>query len=431
MQTINIITLGCSKNLVDSEKLMRQASAAGYKVVHDDFGRFHNITIINTCGFIHDAKEESINTILEFARAKVKKKIDKLYVIGCLSERYKDDLRVEIPEVDEFFGVGHTEDILRQLQANLRTDLLNERILTTPPHFAYLKVSEGCDRTCSFCSIPLIRGRHISRPPEDIIEEAGFLVSQGVKELILVAQDLTYYGLDRNRQREIEILVEQLAQIKGVGWLRLHYAYPAGFPLGLLDVMARYPVICRYLDIPVQHASDKILKSMRRGITRDETIKLLDTIREKIPGIALRTTLITGYPGETTKEYDQLCRFVEQQRFDRLGVFAYSHEEDTWAYSRETDSLSAKEKEKRVAGIMQIQQEISLQHNQARIGQTLDVIIDRVENNMAIGRTEFDSPEVDNEVLVRFEGSTPVPGTFVKVLIEEAGDFDLTGSLKL
>lgn len=429
MQTINIITLGCSKNLVDSEKLMRQASAAGYKVVHDDYQRFHGITIINTCGFIHDAKEESVNTILEFARAKVKKKIDKLYVIGCLSERYKDDLKSELPEVDEFFGVSHTEAILKELKVPLRTDLLNERILTTPAHFAYLKVSEGCDRSCSFCSIPLIRGGHISRSSEDILDEATILVSQGVKELILVAQDLTYYGLDRSRQREIEYLVEQLAQIKGLGWLRLHYAYPAGFPLGLLEVMARYPVVCRYLDIPVQHASDKILKSMRRGINRHETIQLLDTIREKIPGIALRTTLITGYPGETTKEYDELCRFVEQQRFDRLGVFAYSHEEDTWAYASEKDTLSVKEKEERVAGIMQIQQEISLQHNQSRVGQTHLVLIDKVENNLAIGRTEFDSPEVDNEVIVRFDQSAPIPGTFVKVLVEEAGEFDLTGKL--
>lgn len=429
MQSVNIITLGCSKNVVDSEKLMRQALAAGFKVVNDDYKKFHPVTIINTCGFINDAREESVNTILDFARAKVNKKIKQLYVIGCLSERYKDDLKAEIPEVDEFFGVNHIEGIMQQLHGSVRTDLLNERLLTTPGHFAYLKVSEGCDRSCSFCSIPLIRGKHISRAAADICAEARFLVSQGVKELILVAQDLTYYGLDSSGQRQIQSLTETLAQMEGLHWLRLHYAYPAGFPLGLLDVIKQYPTVCRYLDIPVQHASDNILKRMHRGITQAETVRLLDTIRQKIPGIALRTTLITGYPGETAKDYDQLCRFVESQRFERLGVFAYSHEEDTWAHGNEKDRLTQKEKDERVAGIMEIQQDISLENNRARVGQTLEVIIDRIEQNLAIGRTEFDSPEVDNEVIVRYTNKAPAPGDIVKVMIEEAAEFDLTGSV--
>lgn len=421
-QKINIITLGCSKNIVDSEVLMRQLQASGIEVLHDSNDPSDTV-VINTCGFISDAKEESIDTILENVAAKKEGLVKKVYVMGCLSERYRKDLRKEIELVDGFYGTHELPKIVEELGVDYKHELVGERMLTTPMHYAYLKISEGCNRTCSFCAIPIMRGKHVSKTEEDILHEAVKLAGQGVKELILIAQDLTYYGADIYSKRTLPQLVDKLSEIDGIDWIRLQYAYPADFPLELLDVIRDNPKVCKYLDMPLQHISDPLLKSMRRFINRKRTLELLDKIRETVPGIALRTTLIVGYPGETGSQFEELKEFVAQQEFDRLGVFTYSHEENTRAYNL-TDNISYLEKTRRMEAIMDIQQEISRKKNEAKVGQTLKVLIDRQEGNYFVGRTEFDSPEVDNEVLVK-KNRKIKPGSFYNALITEADFFDL------
>ncbi len=425
---VNIVTLGCSKNIYDSEVLMGQLKANGMEVSHESPVDDFNIVVINTCGFIDNAKEESINTILRFAEAKKDGQVDKVYVTGCLSERYKGDLKGEIPEVDRWFGTRELPAILKTLKADYKAELIGERLLTTPRHFAYLKISEGCDRPCSFCAIPLMRGKHISKPIEELVIEAQKLAAGGTRELIMIAQDSTYYGLDLYKERKLAALMEALADVDGIDWIRLHYAFPNGFPGDVLDVIRNNPNVCRYIDIPLQHVSDDVLKSMRRGVNKEKTYRLVNTFRDKVPDMAIRTTLISGYPGETQQHHEELLRFVEDMRFDRLGVFTYSHEENTHAYLL-NDDVPADVKQERANEIMEVQRGISYDLNQARIGATYKVLIDRVEGGYFIGRTEFDSPEVDNEVLIPVNDSYARVGDFADVQIDDAQEFDLYGHL--
>jgi ribosomal protein S12 methylthiotransferase len=422
---VNVVTLGCSKNLVDSEVLMGQLRANAFQVTHESEEDDAQIIIINTCGFIDNAKQESIDTIVRYAKAKQEGMVDKVYVTGCLSERYKPELEKEIPEVDGYFGTRDLPRLLKTLKADYKKELVGERLLTTPRHFAYLKIAEGCDRPCAFCAIPLMRGAHVSRPIEELVTEAESLVAGGTKEIILIAQDLTYYGLDIYKKRRLSALLEALVKVDGLEWIRLHYAFPGGFPLDVLDVMQREQKICKYLDMPLQHISDKMLASMRRGTTREKTNALIKTIREKVPGIALRTTLIAGFPGETQADFEELKNWVIETRFDRLGIFTYSHEEQTHAYKLE-DDVPAATKRRRADKIMEVQQEISRQINTQKIGKTFRVMVDRQEGDFFICRTEHDSPEVDNEVLVAAEFAL-LPGNFANIKITSADDYDLHG----
>ncbi len=415
--------MGCAKNLVDSEVILTQLKGNNIEAVHEA-GEGANIVIINTCGFIDSAKQESIDTILQYAGAKEEGLIDKLYVTGCLSERYKEDLMKEIPLVDAFFGTREVPALLSRFKADYKHELLGERLRTTS-HYAYLKIAEGCDRPCSFCAIPLMRGKHVSRTLESLVEEATHLAANGVKELLIIAQDSTYYGLDIYGERRLAQLLEELANVKGIEWLRLHYAFPAGFPEDVLAVMAANPKICRYLDIPLQHGSSKMLKAMRRGINREKTEALIEKIRQQVPGIAIRTTLITGYPGETAEDFEQMLDFVQKMQFDRLGVFTYSHEENTHAYNF-TDDVPEALKQERADRVMALQQGISLTKNQARVGQTMKVLVDRYEDGTYFARTEFDSPEVDNEVLIQAADGYLRLGDFATVSITGATEFDLT-----
>jgi ribosomal protein S12 methylthiotransferase len=424
---INIITLGCSKNLVDSEVLMGQLEANDISVAHQSDEK-SNIIVINTCGFIEDAKQESIDTILQYAEAKKKGIIDKVFVMGCLSERYKKVLKRDIPEVDGFFGVNELPEIIDSVGAKHKKEFYN-RIITTPSHYAYLKIAEGCDRKCSFCAIPLIRGKHISKPIEKIVSEAKNLVTKGIKELILIAQDLTYYGIDIYQKQKLAQLIIELEKIPGLEWIRLHYTYPTSFPDEILDVIAASPKICNYIDIPLQHITDNILKSMKRGISGDETKKLIDKIRRKIPNIAIRTTMMLGYPGETEKNFNELSDFVQKYKFDRLGVFTYSAEEDTFANTL-NDDVPQLIKQQRADKIMEIQEKISLELNNQKIGKTFKVLFDKEEGDYFVGRTEFDSPEVDNEVLVKKHNSEIIPGNFYNVIIVKADYFDLFGQIE-
>ncbi|MFN4313680.1 MAG: 30S ribosomal protein S12 methylthiotransferase RimO [Chitinophagaceae bacterium] len=424
---VNIITLGCSKNMVDSEVLSGQLRANEIDVVHENKKRDHNIVVVNTCGFIDKAKEESINTILDQVELKRRGLLDKVYVTGCLSERYKNNLETEIPEVDAYFGTMELPLLLKQLDADYKTELLGERLLATPSHYAYMKISEGCNRTCSFCAIPLMRGKHVSKPMEQLVQEAEGLVKKGVKEIMLIAQELTYYGLDIYKDRTLPDLLRRLSDVKGLDWIRLHYAYPSKFPLEIIDVMKERPNICNYLDMPLQHASNNMLKAMRRQITREEMEDLVAAIRSTLPGICLRTTLIAGFPGETNDDVDELKSFLQRMRFDRVGIFSYSHEEGTSAFGLE-DNIPAEEKEARAQEIMELQQEISYELNQAKLGQTFKTLIDKKEAGRYLGRTEFDSVEVDNEVIIHSNRKLPV-GEFVNVRITKAYDFDLEGEV--
>jgi len=424
---VNIITLGCSKNLVDSEVFSGQLIANDIEVVHENTKNDHNIVVVNTCGFIDKAKEESINTILEQVDKKRKGKLDKVYVTGCLSERYRNDLMNEIPEVDAWFGTLELPLMLQQFNADYKKDLLGERLLATPKHYAYLKISEGCNRTCSFCAIPLMRGQHVSRTIEDLVAEAEGLVKKGVKEIMLIAQELTYYGLDLYKKRELPRLLHALADVKGIEWIRLHYAYPSKFPMEILDAMNQHDNICKYLDMPLQHASNSMLAAMKRQITQEEMGQLIDDIRAKVPGICLRTTLITGYPGETLEDVEELKSFLQKYRFDRVGIFTYSHEENTSAHDVE-DNIPQEEKERRAQEIMEVQQEISLERNEEKVGNTYKVVIDKKEAGRWLGRTEFDSVEVDNEVVVHSTKKLH-PGDFVMVKITKAYDYDLEGEV--
>ncbi|MCH5721383.1 30S ribosomal protein S12 methylthiotransferase RimO [Niabella hibiscisoli] len=422
---VNIITLGCSKNMVDSEVLSGQLLANDIDVVHENRKKDHNIVVVNTCGFIDKAKEESINTILEQVELKKRGRLDKVYVTGCLSERYKNNLEEEIPEVDAFFGTMELPSILKQFEADYKTELVGERLLATPKHYAYLKISEGCNRTCTFCAIPLMRGKHVSKPIDELVMEAEKLVRMGVKEVMLIAQELTYYGLDIYKKRMLSELLHRLADVKGLEWIRLHYAYPTKFPLEILDVMRERDNICNYLDIPLQHASDRMLDAMKRQIKQAEMDELIATIREKVPGICLRTTLIAGFPGETQEDIDGLKSFLDKHRFDRVGVFTYSHEENTGAYQFE-DDVPQEEKERRAQEVMEHQQEISYELNQEKIGKVFKTIIDKKEAGRYIGRTEFDSVEVDNEVIITSSQRLKI-GEFYNVKIEKAYDYDLEG----
>src|ERR1700761_2060439 len=412
---VNIITLGCSKNMVDSEVLSGQLRASDIDVVHENTKRDHNIVVVNTCGFIDKAKEESVNTILDQVALKKKGKLDKVYVTGCLSHRYREDLEKEIPEVDAWFGTMELPLLLKQFEADYKSELLGERLLATPQHYAYLKISEGCNRTCAFCAIPLMRGGHVSRPIEELVAEAESLVKKGVKEIMLIAQELTYYGLDIYKQRELPRLLNALADVKGLEWIRLHYAYPSKFPLEVLDVIRERDNICKYLDMPLQHASDAMLKAMKRQITRAEMTGLIHTIRERVPGICLRTTLIAGFPGETEKDVEELKGFLQEHRFDRVGIFTYSHEEGTGGYAL-TDDVPAAEKQRRAEEIMEVQQEISYEKNQEKIGRIFKTLIDKREAGRYLGRTEFDSVEVDNEVIIQSSKKLTI-GDFVNVKI--------------
>ena len=422
--TINVVTLGCSKNIYDSEVLMGQLQANDKQVVHEKEG---NIVVVNTCGFIDNAKEESVQTILNFAKKKEAGTIDKLFVTGCLSERYKDDLEKEIPEVDQFFGTTDLPILLKALGANYKHELIGERLTTTPKHYAYLKISEGCDRPCSFCAIPLMRGKHRSTPIETLVQEAKRLAADGVKELILIAQDLTYYGLDLYKKRSLTDLLRKLATVDGIEWIRLHYAFPTGFPLDVLDVIRDEPKVCQYIDMPLQHISDNILKSMRRGTTFAKTNALLNTCKERVPNMAIRTTLIVGYPGETQEDFELLKQWVSDTRFDRLGCFTYSHEENTHAYQL-VDDVPAVIKQQRANEIMAIQSQISWENNQQMIGKTLRCLVDRKEGSYYIGRSEYDSPDVDNEIRIDAKEHYLRLGGFVDVTIEQAEDFDLYAS---
>jgi len=423
---INIVTLGCSKNVVDSEKLLKQLSSGGYSVIHDSDDTTAGTVIINTCGFINDAKEESVDTILRFVKAKEAGRIDNLYVMGCLAERYVDALKHEIPEVKRYFGVNNMNDILDELGVTMRSDLLTDRTLTGPGHYAYLKISEGCDRTCAFCAIPAIRGKYISRPVEELVKEAETLAAKGVKELILIAQDLSYYGLDLYKKQALPDLVKELIKIESIEWVRLHYLYPANFPMELIPLIRDNPKICRYIDIPVQHITDNMLGLMKRSHNRKETEQVLDRLRNEIPDAVIRTTLIAGHPGETEQDFNDLKEYISAFRFDRLGVFAYSHEEDTYSYEKYKDEIPAEVKESRVAELMEIQQNISAELNEALIGKTFRTIIARREGEFFIGRTEYDSPEVDQEVLIPVEHNLS-PGNFYNIKITKSGDFDLYG----
>lgn len=424
---INVITLGCSKNVYDSEVLMGQLRASGKEVTHEATQDEGNIIVINTCGFINNAKAESVNTILEYVEKKEKGLVDKIFVTGCLSERYKPDLEAEIPNVDQYFGTTDLPLLLKALGADYRHELLGERMTTTPKNYAYLKIAEGCDRPCSFCAIPIMRGKHISQSIEKLVKEAEGLAKDGVKELILIAQDLTYYGLDLYKKRNLAELLENLIQVEGIEWIRLHYAFPTGFPMDVLDLMKREPKICNYLDIPLQHISDNILKSMRRGTTQAKTTQLLKDFRVAVPGMTIRTTLIVGYPGETEEDFQILKDWVQEMRFERLGCFAYSHEENTHAYNLE-DDVPADVKQDRANEIMEIQSQISWELNQEKIGKTFRCIIDRKEGNHFVGRSEFDSPDVDNEVLIDATLHYVKVGEFVNIHIDEATEFDLYGT---
>ncbi len=426
MKLVDVISLGCSKNLVDSERLMAQLRANNISVAHDSENPKGEVAIINTCGFIGDAKEESINTILQFAEAKHRGKLKKLYVMGCLSERYRKELEEQIPEVDKFYGKFDWKGIIQDLGATYRRDLMNERSLTTPKHYAYLKISEGCNRKCSYCAIPIITGPHTSRPLDEIVDEVKALAANGVKELQVIAQDLSSYGTDLYQRKRLAELVDAISEVDGIEWIRLHYAYPAGFPHDLLDVMARNPKVCKYLDLALQHSSNNMLKLMRRHITKEQTIDLLNEIRAKVPGIHLRTTLITGHPGETKEDFNDLMEFVESMRFERLGVFPYSHEEDTYAWNNYDDNIPEEVKQERADKIMSLQEGISAEVNGAKVGKVIKVIVDRKEGDHFVGRAEFDSPEVDPEVVVR--GNAKV-GEFCMVRITEAEDYDLVGDV--
>jgi ribosomal protein S12 methylthiotransferase len=424
---VNIITLGCSKNLVDSEMLSGQLAANDIAVVHENKKLDHNIVVVNTCGFIDKAKEESVNTILDQVDLKKKGKLDKVYVTGCLSERYRGDLAAEIPEVDAWFGTMELPLMLNQLNADYKAELLGERLLSTPQHYAYLKISEGCNRTCSFCAIPLMRGQHVSKTIEQLVDEAKGLVKKGVKEVMLIAQELTYYGLDIYKERALPKLLNALADVEGLEWIRLHYAYPSKFPLEVLDVMRERDNICKYIDIPLQHASNNMLKAMRRNITREEMSELIKEIRQRVPGIAIRTTLIAGFPGETLEDIEELKDFLKEHRFDRVGIFTYSHEENTSAHDL-VDDVPAEEKQRRAEEIMEVQQEISLEINQTKEGQIVKVLVDKKEAGRFLGRTQFDSVEVDNEVVINTNKRLK-PGDFVQVRITKAYDYDLEGVL--
>ncbi|MBX7142500.1 MAG: 30S ribosomal protein S12 methylthiotransferase RimO [Chitinophagales bacterium] len=433
---VNVITLGCSKNIVDSEVMMAQLRANDFKVSHlsdealaksdEKENGNEEVVIINTCGFIDRAKEESVNTILEYAELRKQKQIEKLFVTGCLSERYRDDLQKEIPEVDSWFGTLELPSLLKKLGADYKHELIGEHMLITPAHYAYVKISEGCNRTCAFCAIPLMRGKHVSKPMEQIVTEIKNLVRNGVKEVMLIAQELTYYGLDIYKERKLAELLNRIADIDGLEWIRLHYAYPSNFPPEILDVIRERENICNYLDIPFQHIADPVLKRMRRQITKEETLKLIDTIRKKIPGITLRTTLLVGFPGETEKDFEEMKDFVRETKFDRLGVFTYSHEEGTSGFEL-NDDVPEEVKQQRASEIMELQQEISSELNQKKIGNRLRVLIDRKEGNHFIGRTEADSPEVDNEVLINAEKNYLRVGDFAEVKIISADEFDLMG----
>lgn len=424
---VNIITLGCSKNMVDSEVLSGQLVANEIDVVHESAKKDHNIVIVNTCGFIEKAKEESIETILKQVELKRRGKLDKVYVTGCLSERYKNNLEEEIPEVDAFFGTMELPLILKQFDADYKAELIGERLLSTPQHYAYMKISEGCNRTCSFCAIPLMRGQHVSRTIESLVDEAKRLVDRGVKEVMLIAQELTYYGLDIYKKRELPKLLHALADVKGLEWIRLHYAYPSKFPLEIIDAINERENICNYIDMPLQHASNNMLNAMKRQITREEMEELVGNIRAKIPNICLRTTLITGFPGETRDDVEELKTFLQKMRFDRVGIFTYSHEEGTSAYDL-VDDISAEEKEERAQEIMEVQQEISLEKNQEKVGKIFKVMIDKKEAGRYLGRTEFDSVEVDNEVIIQSKTKLKI-GSFVHVKITKAFDYDIEGEV--
>lgn len=426
---VNVVTLGCSKNLVDSEVLMGQLKANKFDVEHEGTSDDHQIVIINTCGFVDNAKQESIDTILRYVAAKKEGAVEKVYVTGCLSERYKKDLEIEIPEVDAYFGTRELPKILKTLKADYKHELVGERLLTTPQHYAYFKISEGCDRPCSFCAIPLMRGNHISVPVEELVTRAKTLASKGTRELLFIAQDLTYYGLDIYKKRELANLIDKVSEVEGIDWIRLHYAFPSGFPMEVLDVMKAKENVCKYLDMPLQHISDNMLTSMRRGITKQKTIDLVNKIRDKVPGIAIRTTLIAGYPGETEKDHEEMLRWVEESKFERLGIFTYSHEENTHAHLLK-DDVSEKIKRKRADAVMALQQDISYKLNQEKVGKTYKILVDRKEGEFFIGRSEFDSPDVDNEVLVKADNDTYLRiGDFATVKIHEASDFDLYGTL--
>lgn len=418
-----MVTLGCSKNVYDSEVLMGQLRASSKEVVHEEEG---NVVVINTCGFIANSKEESVNTILEYVRKKEEGQVDKVFVTGCLSERYKPDLQQEIPNVDEYFGTNDLPHLLKALGADYKHELIGERLTTTPKNYAYLKIAEGCDRPCSFCAIPLMRGKHKSKPIGELLVEAEKLAVKGVKELILIAQDLTYYGLDLYKKRNLAELLQKLARVEGIEWIRLHYAFPTGFPMDVLEVMKREPKICKYIDIPLQHISDTILKSMRRGTTQAKTTKLLHDFRAAVPEMAIRTTLIVGYPGETEEDFQILKKWVEAMRFERLGCFTYSHEENTHAYNL-VDDVPEEVKQRRANEIMEIQSQISWELNQKKIGKTFRCIVDRKEGNYFVGRTEFDSPDVDNEVLIDATRHYVKMGDFTDIRITDAADFDLYG----
>ncbi len=425
-QKINIVTLGCSKNVVDSEKLARQLEMNGVDILHNAETSEAQTVIVNTCGFIRDSKDESIQSILGFIKARKDGLLNHVYVMGCLSERYKPELEKEIGEVDQYFGVNSLEEIVRTLGYDYKKNLLGERQLSTPGHYAYLKISEGCDRSCAFCAIPLIRGKHVSIPAEELVKEASFLARKGVKELILIAQDLTYYGRDTHKKSMLASLLRSLAGINGIEWIRLHYAYPASFPREVIQFMKEEPKICRYIDIPFQHISDPMLQKMRRNINKAETYDLIQYIREELPGVALRTTLMVGHPGETAKDFGELCEFVEKSRFERLGTFSYSHEEDTFGWKNYKNNVPESVKKSRLEKLMRIQQEISNDLNNKKIGSLLKVLVDRREGDFYIARSESDSPEVDNEILIPVHTGTFMPGTFVQVRIIDATEFDLT-----
>jgi ribosomal protein S12 methylthiotransferase len=429
IKRVNVITLGCSKNLVDSESLMLQLESNGFRVAHDS-NKPAEIVIINTCGFINDAKKESIETILQYEDLRNKNKIEKLFVFGCLSERYKENLEKEIPLVDKYFGVYDLKDLIESIGGHFKVELVGERSLTTPKHYAYLKISEGCDRTCSFCAIPLIKGKHQSRPIEDLVREAEFLIRKGVKEIILIAQDLSYYGIDIYKEPKLSELIDKLSDLKGLKWLRLHYTFPAKFPKDVIDVMKVKPNICKYMDIPVQHISDKILSNMRRGITKKQTYELIEYFRKEIPEMVLRTTLLVGHPGETDEDFNELVEFVRFAKFERLGVFTYSEEENTYSAINFKDDIPFSIKQSRMDEIMDIQREISNGLNVNKIGKSFKVIIDRKEGDYYVGRTEFDSPDVDNEVIVKSEKKNLRLGNFYNVKIKSADDFDLIGEIE-
>mgnify|MGYP002632968072 FL=1 len=425
---VNVVTLGCSKNTFDSEVLMAQLKSNEFDVEHESTSDDAEIVIINTCGFIDNAKQESIDTIIQYVDAKAEGYVDKVYVTGCLSERYREELQTEFPEVNAFFGTRELPRLLKTLKADYKHELVGERILTTPSHFAYFKIAEGCDRPCSFCAIPIMRGKHVSTPIEDLVKSAKSLAAKGVKELMLIAQDLTYYGLDIYKKRNLAELIDKLSEVEGIEWIRLHYAFPAGFPMDVMDVMKNKPNVCNYIDMPLQHGSTKMLQAMRRGITREKTEDLITKIRERVPGIALRTTLIAGYPGETEEDFQEMYEFVENSRFERLGIFTYSHEENTHAHNFE-DDVPADVKQKRADLIMELQAGISYELNQEKVGKQFKVLFDRAEGDYFIGRTEFDSPEVDNEVLVKKSDGYVRIGDFADVIITSADHYDLYGKL--